>query len=78
MIRSIIGIGHNLQLEVVAEGIEEPSQLAALLAAGCNTGQGYLFAKPVPADEIPELIALFEGQRAATAIGTDHASLPES
>jgi diguanylate cyclase (GGDEF)-like protein len=73
MIRSIIGIGHNLQLEVVAEGIERPSQLSALLAAGCNTGQGYLFAKPVPADEIPELIALFVGQSTPTAVLRDPA-----
>jgi diguanylate cyclase (GGDEF)-like protein len=66
MIRSIIGIGHNLELDVVAEGIERSSQLSALLAAGCNAGQGYLFAKPVPAEEIPELIALFSTQPAPT------------
>jgi diguanylate cyclase (GGDEF)-like protein len=57
MVRSIISIGHNLDLDIVAEGIEQPTQLAALRDAGCNTGQGYLFARPAPPDQIPELLA---------------------
>jgi len=57
MVRSIISIGHNLNLDIVAEGIEQPTQLAALRNAGCNTGQGYLFARPAPPDQIPELLA---------------------
>ena len=36
---------------VVAEGIEEPEQAAALRALGCELGQGFLFSRPVPADE---------------------------
>ena len=56
MIQSIVDIGQNLRLGVVAEGIEEPEQLAHLRDAGCTTGQGYLFARPLPADEIPSLL----------------------
>jgi EAL domain-containing protein (putative c-di-GMP-specific phosphodiesterase class I) len=57
MIRSIISIGHNLNLGVIAEGIEQTSQLDELRDAGCNTGQGWLFAHAVPAPRIPELLA---------------------
>ena len=45
MVRSIIGLGHNLHLRVIAEGIEEPSQLEQLCEANCDIGQGYLFAR---------------------------------
>ena len=57
MVRSIISIGHNLNLGVIAEGIEQTNQLDELRKAGCNTGQGYLFARPVPPDQIPELLS---------------------
>ena len=56
LVRSIISIGHNLNLLVIAEGIEQASQLEELLAAGCDFGQGYLFGHPKPPDEIPELL----------------------
>jgi EAL domain-containing protein (putative c-di-GMP-specific phosphodiesterase class I) len=52
---AIIGLGHNLHLEVVAEGIDSASQLEFLLTRGCTTGQGYLFSPPVPP---PALAAL--------------------
>ncbi len=59
MVRSIIDIGHNLNLGVVAEGIEKPAQLEELRQAGCNIGQGYLFARPLPPDQIPSLLIDF-------------------
>ena len=59
MVRSIISIGHNLNLGVIAEGIEQPAQLAELREAGCNTGQGFLFARPLPSDEVPALLARY-------------------
>ena len=51
----IIRLGHELGLKVVAEGIETEKQRDALIWAGCNYGQGYLFSRPVPAGRIPEL-----------------------
>jgi EAL domain-containing protein (putative c-di-GMP-specific phosphodiesterase class I) len=57
MVQSIINIGKNLNLGVVAEGIEEAAQLDTLRAAGCDSGQGYLFARPIPPDEVPALLA---------------------
>ena len=55
LVRSIIGIGHDLNLRVVAEGIEYSSQLDALVAEGCDLGQGFLLGRPVPPDEISDL-----------------------
>ncbi len=54
--RAIIDLGRNLGLRVTAEGIEETSQLAALLDAGCDCGQGYLFSRPMPADAVPAFL----------------------
>ncbi len=50
--RSIIALGHALDLKIVAEGIETRDQLSSLLSMGCSLGQGYLFAKPSPASEM--------------------------
>jgi len=55
--RKVIEMGKVLNLEVVAEGIEEEAQLAELRELGCEIGQGYLFAKPMDADDVPRLLA---------------------
>ncbi|MDR3672689.1 MAG: EAL domain-containing protein [Holophaga sp.] len=47
--KAIIGLAHSLKLEVIAEGIERPDQLACLLSLGCETGQGFLFSEPITA-----------------------------
>ena len=52
LVRAIIDLARTLQLETVAEGIEEPAQLAELRSAGCRSAQGYLFAKPLQADAV--------------------------
>jgi diguanylate cyclase len=48
LIEAILSIARTLDLEVVAEGIEEESQLIVLRSLGCNHGQGYFFARPEP------------------------------
>ncbi|MDB5774824.1 MAG: signal transduction protein containing a rane domain, an and a domain protein [Herbaspirillum sp.] len=48
---SIISLGHNLKLMVIAEGVETQEQLAYLRHHGCDEVQGYLFSRPLPADE---------------------------
>ncbi|MDH0098067.1 EAL domain-containing protein [Ectopseudomonas hydrolytica] len=47
LVQTILMIARNLDLECVAEGIEQPSQLALLREQGCALGQGYLFGKPM-------------------------------
>jgi len=57
IVTSIVGLAHNLGLRVIAEGIENAEQLHALTALGCEYGQGYHFARPLPAGEIETLLA---------------------
>ena len=49
--QTIADLGLNLKLDIVAEGIEEPLQQERLRAMGCLYGQGYLFARPMPAED---------------------------
>lgn len=55
--RTICDLSHELALKTVAEGIEQPGQLALLRRYGCDLGQGFLFMHPVPAEEISRLLA---------------------
>jgi EAL domain-containing protein (putative c-di-GMP-specific phosphodiesterase class I) len=55
LVEAIVTLSRNLDLAVVAEGIEEPAQRDALAGMGCPYGQGYLFSKPVWPDEIARL-----------------------
>jgi EAL domain-containing protein (putative c-di-GMP-specific phosphodiesterase class I) len=48
----VIDLGHNLGLSVVAEGVEDAAVCQALRASGCDIAQGYLYSRPVPAEEI--------------------------
>jgi len=50
--QSVIDLGHNLGLSVVAEGVEDAAVCQALRASGCDIAQGYLYSRPVPAEEI--------------------------
>lgn len=53
---AIIAMAHKLNIKVIAEGIETPQQLAALTAAGCDLGQGYLISKPISGEELEKQI----------------------
>jgi diguanylate cyclase (GGDEF)-like protein/PAS domain S-box-containing protein len=52
IVRAVVGLTESLHLSVIAEGVETLDQLATLHRLGCDTYQGYLFAKPMAADEI--------------------------
>ncbi|MGB7251868.1 MAG: EAL domain-containing protein [Phormidesmis sp.] len=56
IVRTIISLGHQLGMDVIAEGIETAAQLRALRYLNCNYGQGYLFAKPLPSEAATALI----------------------
>jgi diguanylate cyclase (GGDEF)-like protein len=55
IVRAIIQLGHILQLTIIAEGVENDAQLALLRDYGCEQIQGYLFSRPVPAEEFTQL-----------------------
>jgi diguanylate cyclase (GGDEF)-like protein/PAS domain S-box-containing protein len=57
LVAAVVGMGRALNLAVVAEGIETPAQAEALRELGCHIGQGYLFAKPLSAEALEELLA---------------------
>lgn len=57
LIRAITALAHGLNIDVLAEGVEEPYQARVLRVAGCDRVQGYLYGRPVPAIEIQKLLA---------------------
>jgi len=57
VVRSTIELAHNLGLIVVAEGVETEEALELLKDLGCDTAQGYLISRPIPAHEFDEFLA---------------------
>lgn len=57
LVRKIIEMGRDLGMRVVAEGVESPEQEEALLAFGCHVGQGFLFSRPLPPNELTAWLA---------------------
>jgi EAL domain-containing protein (putative c-di-GMP-specific phosphodiesterase class I) len=56
IVAAIIGMGQNLKLRVIAEGVETVEQLEFLQALGCGYAQGYLFSRPLTSDKFEALI----------------------
>lgn len=54
--RTIVALGHSLSLKVIAEGVETREQRDALAQMGCDTYQGYYFARPVPEEDLAKTI----------------------
>ncbi len=65
IIRAITGLGVSLGMSTIAEGVETLEQLARIRTEGCTSVQGYLFSRPVPAQQIRALIADFTARRIA-------------
>ena len=53
IVQAILSLGKTLGLQVVAEGVERPLQEQTLRALGCERAQGFLYARSVPAAEVP-------------------------
>jgi diguanylate cyclase (GGDEF)-like protein/PAS domain S-box-containing protein len=62
MVRAMIQLADGLGIRALGEGIETEDQWRFLRDAGCALGQGFLFSRPVPADEIPGLIRRFDDE----------------
>jgi diguanylate cyclase (GGDEF)-like protein len=56
IVRTMISMAHGLNLRVVAEGVEDKEQLQLLNRYGCDEIQGYLFSRPIPSDELIDII----------------------
>jgi len=56
IVESVIQLGHGLELDVLAEGIETPAQQNFLVTASCESGQGYLFSKPLDANHFQDML----------------------
>ncbi|SKA06898.1 putative bifunctional diguanylate cyclase/phosphodiesterase [Consotaella salsifontis] len=57
IIRAVMGIGRSLQMTTTAEGVETPEQMERLRREGCDEAQGFLFSRPVPAWDLPSVMA---------------------
>ncbi|QOC22465.1 EAL domain-containing protein [Wenzhouxiangella sp. AB-CW3] len=60
IVRAIIGLAHNLDMRVVAEGIENARQYQLLRDMGCELAQGFLMGRPVPSNELRQLALEFD------------------
>jgi len=56
IVSAVIGLAKNLHLDILAEGVETEQQLSLLRSLNCTYAQGYLFSRPLPANEIPRLV----------------------
>jgi EAL domain-containing protein (putative c-di-GMP-specific phosphodiesterase class I) len=57
IVQSIVGLAHNLSIDVIAEGVETEAQRSRLAALSCEYGQGYYFSRPVDSAAARELLA---------------------
>ncbi|MET0366639.1 MAG: EAL domain-containing protein [Methylobacterium sp.] len=67
IVRAVISLGASLGMTTTAEGVETEAQLARLRAEGCDEVQGYLFSRPVPITDVPNVIARWNGATRAIA-----------
>jgi EAL domain-containing protein (putative c-di-GMP-specific phosphodiesterase class I)/CheY-like chemotaxis protein len=63
MVEKIIEMGHELDMEVIAEGVETPDQFNMLRAKGCDGAQGYLLSQALPPDEMVQWLETYRAQK---------------
>ncbi|MBS1228941.1 MAG: response regulator receiver modulated diguanylate cyclase/phosphodiesterase with sensor(s) [Proteobacteria bacterium] len=59
IVKAVIALGHSLNLEVIAEGVETPGQARHLRSLQCDVMQGYLVSRPLPADAMTDFLSAF-------------------
>jgi EAL domain-containing protein (putative c-di-GMP-specific phosphodiesterase class I) len=67
IIGAVISLAHSLGMSTIAEGVETAEQVASLRSSGCDCVQGYLLARPVPAEQVPAMLARVHGMASLTA-----------
>ena len=65
IVRAVVGLGKSFGIRTIAEGVETEAQLERLALEGCTEVQGYLYSRPVPADQVPALLAEITRKRLA-------------
>ena len=65
IVRAVIGLGHGLEMSIVAEGVETQEQLSFLAEQGCDAVQGYFIGKPLPIEQYDALVGRAPGRDAA-------------
>jgi len=55
LVAAVVALGHSLGLTIIAEGVEDKTQADMLTCFGCDIGQGWLFGRPIPAEEVSRL-----------------------
>ena len=83
IVQTVVRLGHALELEIVAEGVEQEAQLQALLDTGCGSVQGYLLGRPLSVDQVDMALALQSARKPQTgpvhqASEVSQARLPSS
>jgi len=61
IVSAIVSMAHSLNLKVVAEGVETAAQLAFLAGKGCDSAQGFLLSRPIPANDFARLMQTWTG-----------------
>ena len=69
IVKSIIALGRSLGLQVVAEGVENREQQQLLREFGCDLLQGYLYARPMAAADVPPFVDALVGHQARVQTG---------
>lgn len=74
LVKSIVTLAKSLSIEVLAEGIETPKQEEVLVKLGCDYAQGYLYAKPLPPEEVEAFMLRWEKSAHPTFDGLEQSS----
>ena len=64
LVTAVVAMAHRLGLRVIAEGVEDDTQLAFLRDGGCDLAQGFYLGEPVPVDDFTEVLMGRRGQKA--------------
>ncbi|MBR5165394.1 MAG: EAL domain-containing protein [Ruminococcus sp.] len=56
-VAAMISMGHIMGLEVISEGVEQPEQIEALRSVGCDLIQGFIWGRPMSAEDVGRLVA---------------------